>query len=328
MRHSRPRFKGLVLDLSRKQPEGYVRETEQINAVKSQHQQRHKFQPAKWTHPNGHPRCRLCGHEERVGGFCEPQLDLAKPSIGYYPPSQPKQEPEKHTIQPPPQDDATVATVAAVLASGLVGAALIDALFPLLRPWQVTREALQAAAGLANRGTATRPNALPGTVVDDTVKGVRDAEVFFRASYLCHAAKRITASIKAGSSLREAIKIESRYYLMHEKARKQRLAAIKQIRQAATLYGQKTPEGTLLGWYLDPLLHNESECAAANGHNFYLEKGTVIGYPGSVHFGCGCTAGPPIPGAKMVDEAVASVIRLAPDGPPKFKLKKSFTEGK
>lgn len=31
----------------------------------------HKFQPAQWTHPNGHPRCRVCGQEEPVGGRCE-----------------------------------------------------------------------------------------------------------------------------------------------------------------------------------------------------------------------------------------------------------------
>lgn len=30
----------------------------------------HKFEPAKWTHPNGHPRCIICGDEEPVGGIC------------------------------------------------------------------------------------------------------------------------------------------------------------------------------------------------------------------------------------------------------------------
>jgi len=33
-------------------------------------QRPHKFQAAKWTHPNGHPRCILCGDEERTGGMC------------------------------------------------------------------------------------------------------------------------------------------------------------------------------------------------------------------------------------------------------------------
>ena len=30
----------------------------------------HKFEPAKWTHPNGHPRCLICGEEEPIGGIC------------------------------------------------------------------------------------------------------------------------------------------------------------------------------------------------------------------------------------------------------------------
>lgn len=30
----------------------------------------HKFKAAKWTNPNGHPRCKICGNEERTGGMC------------------------------------------------------------------------------------------------------------------------------------------------------------------------------------------------------------------------------------------------------------------
>jgi hypothetical protein len=30
----------------------------------------HAFRAAIWTHPNGHPRCKLCGDEERTGGKC------------------------------------------------------------------------------------------------------------------------------------------------------------------------------------------------------------------------------------------------------------------
>lgn len=35
--------------------------------------ERHKFQAAHWTHPNGHPRCMICGDEERTEGLCEPR---------------------------------------------------------------------------------------------------------------------------------------------------------------------------------------------------------------------------------------------------------------
>ncbi len=47
-------------------------------------QKKHKFQPAEWTHPNGHPRCLLCGDEERTGGMCEPvsKSELSKGQNG------------------------------------------------------------------------------------------------------------------------------------------------------------------------------------------------------------------------------------------------------
>lgn len=49
-------------------------ETEKIkqNKEKPEAKRKHKFKAAKWTHPNGHPRCIICGDEERVGGFCMP----------------------------------------------------------------------------------------------------------------------------------------------------------------------------------------------------------------------------------------------------------------
>src|SRR5262249_6589062 len=33
-------------------------------------QRPHRFKPAEWTHPNGHPRCLVCGDEEPIGGLC------------------------------------------------------------------------------------------------------------------------------------------------------------------------------------------------------------------------------------------------------------------
>lgn len=49
------------------------KETKAINENKKspEAQKPHKFSPAKWTHPNGHPRCKICGDEERTGGMCE-----------------------------------------------------------------------------------------------------------------------------------------------------------------------------------------------------------------------------------------------------------------
>ncbi len=45
-------------------------------------QRSHKFKQAVWTHPNGHPRCIICGDEERIGGICEAEekLNLKQPN--------------------------------------------------------------------------------------------------------------------------------------------------------------------------------------------------------------------------------------------------------
>ncbi len=49
------------------------KETEIIkeNKNKQEAKRKHKFKAAEWTHPNGHPRCLICGDEERIGGICE-----------------------------------------------------------------------------------------------------------------------------------------------------------------------------------------------------------------------------------------------------------------
>ena len=58
--------------IAQDQPKGYEEETERINARSKTPEARraHKFEPATWTFPNGHPRCRICGDEEQVGGMC------------------------------------------------------------------------------------------------------------------------------------------------------------------------------------------------------------------------------------------------------------------
>ncbi len=45
---------------------------------------RHTFRPAKYTHPNGHPRCALCGHSEYDGSICVgvDNEDSAPPRLG------------------------------------------------------------------------------------------------------------------------------------------------------------------------------------------------------------------------------------------------------
>ena len=51
----------------------FLAESEAIASNKAKDsgaRRRHKFVHAKWTHPNGHPRCLRCGNEEEIGGYC------------------------------------------------------------------------------------------------------------------------------------------------------------------------------------------------------------------------------------------------------------------
>jgi 8-oxo-dGTP pyrophosphatase MutT (NUDIX family) len=61
---------------------GYEEETEKIRENKklpAAHVS-HEFKAARWTFPNGHPRCIVCGQEEPVSGTCE-ALDKSRSKI-------------------------------------------------------------------------------------------------------------------------------------------------------------------------------------------------------------------------------------------------------
>jgi hypothetical protein len=149
---------------------------------------------------------------------------------------------------------------------------------------------------------------------------VRDTEIYTRSAYLANAAKRMQRTLDEGGTQRDALRREAPHYRAHEHARKGRLDSAAQVEYAARQIGVPDERGTLLGWYTNPLLNNDGECLAANGHNFYAEEGTIIGLPGSVHNNCGCYAGPVHQGAGLVNEAVANIVRFARTRPT-FKLK-------
>jgi hypothetical protein len=183
---------------------------------------------------------------------------------------------------------------------------------------------VEAILHMVKQGTAHRPNAilaLHGARLGPDIVKVKDRDLHFRAAYVCNAALRVQRHMDDGESLTEALSDERRFFAMHEQARKGRLKSAAQVQTAAQFFGREEHDGTLVGWYLNPLLNNEAECIAANGHNFYAEHGTVIGLPGSVHNGCGCYAGPPWEGAAMVDEVFRNLTALKPVSHAKFKLK-------
>lgn len=210
----------------------------------------------------------------------------------------------KHVVQPPPQSDPQVNAAAQILLTYLEIKAAIAALQTLLLPQRVSGKAIAAALRISGRATKAKPRQRG---IGQIARQAAQDELYYRAAYVLRASQRIQADLDAGRSLREAIIREGRYWRMHEAARRQRLDAHRRDTRYVELFGP------ILGWYLNPLLNNERECIAANGHNYDALVGTVIGRPGTVHTGCGCTSGPPIEGAGWVDDAVAPhIVKLAP----------------
>lgn len=272
-------------------------------------------------------------------------IDLARPASDWRrAPAQTspygRQTVTKHVVVPKPDTDATVRSIAKVLLSSRRTRGIsedtrteVERLRSLMKPYGIQTTAIRMALGLTRteggsyRGTAHSPNArLRGYAakLEGGVRDVRDQEVYFRASYLANAAQRLQKALNEGKTQREALAQEKVYYLAHERARRGRLESAAQVQTAGGLFGQPDQRGTLVGWYLNPLLNNEVECQQADGHNFYVEEGTVIGLPGSVHQNCGCYAGPPHQGAGLVDDVLGNVVRFTKSR-PKFKLRSKRT---
>lgn len=130
-------------------------------------------------------------------------------------------------------------------------------------------------------------------------------ELFYRSLYIVNAARRLEASLADDMSTPDAWAKERRNYLLHVAAREQRRKAVARTAVAAALFG------ATLGWYLNPLLNNDPECVAANGHNFKSDTIPSIGLPGTVHMNCGCYAGPPHENASSVNAATRSHVSAA-----------------
>lgn len=219
------------------------------------------------------------------------------------------------TVPPPPSEDTLVRQVAAILAAGLALNVAAEGIAALLK---LPVAPVAAVLRLTRRSSAHRPrtrfapHGVHGSAEADAtarrmLRATADADLYFRAAYVANASRRLAAKLDAGADLRAAVAAEARFAQMHEKARATRAAVAADVGRKAARFGP------LLGWYLNPLLHNEVECITADGHNFHAERGTVIGWPGAVHAGCGCTAGPPHLGAGMVNDAIrrSRLVRLA-----------------
>lgn len=191
----------------------------------------------------------------------------------------------------------------------------------------ISREVADAVNSLVGKGTATRPNARRrGMPMTMAIRLERDREALYRGAYVLNAARRMQEAVDAGTPLQQALANEQRYFAQHEIARKRRLDMSVMAQRIGMRFGEPVtdPNGasrTLIGWYHNPMIANDEECLAASGNNFYAEEGTIIGFPGAVHVNCGCYAGPPIPGAAMVNDVLRGVASIAHARKPAYTLK-------
>lgn len=221
------------------------------------------------------------------------------------PPTEPPAVPLQ--VAPPVDDQLTVRQIAEILAVAATAAVTLAALKKVL--YRYPAEVVEGVFGLG-RTTNHLPNypeARPGGLTP-FLRAQKAEETLFRAAYFWNATKRVAHDVADGESLTEALHDEEVNFERHQKARLWRLSASMQAQTAADFWGRKDERGTLLGWYLNPMLNNEAECIQANGGNFYLEEGTKIGYPGQVHNMCGCYAGPEWLGGMMVNDKLGDVI--------------------
>lgn len=232
-----------------------------------------------------------------------------------------------HTIQPPPSDNKLNQRIAEILvtaATVYIAAKLIE---KLLRPYGITADAILAAVKISSRGTSHKQRArMKANGIDyrsmhaSLVRQTANEDLYYRAAYVVQASHRLQTRMNAKNETVPSpveLAAESLNYKKHEVARKSRMQAAMKVTRAAQLFGD------ILGWYLNPMLNNERECIAANGNNFRIDEIPLIGIPGAVHVGCGCTAGPPhdMPPAKWVDQAVASSVQFGARA-PLLKLKR------
>lgn len=224
------------------------------------------------------------------------------------------------TLQPPPDEDLTTQQIVAVLLAGYSlkrAAGALSAIVPgiSLAVWTTVLSRTGGTSGHTAHAPLNAFELEPRSLGAQVARSVARREAFYRGAYIGRAVARVQRAVNDGKTLVSAMRDELPQFRKHEAARRWRLHAGADVGRAAERFGP------LLGWYLDPLVNNEPECIVANGHNFYATQGTVIGEPGTVHRFCACHAGPPIPGAGMVNDAIAASRQVLFEAPKKYGLK-------
>lgn len=194
--------------------------------------------------------------------------------------------------QPPEDDGELVEAVLAILAVQATADATAKALSAVLVvPFGVALEfllALGKSALKAFQGATVNPKKLTALALAER------ANLRYRAAFIIRALRRIVAA----PDKKTALKRELAFWKAHLKANDRRKTMARRVDWARGKYGD------LLGWYAKMDSRTSAECRAADHRNFHALQPPVIGYPGSVHLHCRCVPGPPIEGAKMVDDSL------------------------
>ncbi len=197
-----------------------------------------------------------------------------------------------------------VIAIANILASGLGAVAIAGLLLSALLRFGISRDAARLVIELAGREPA-----VPGGTDGPASEEVAAERFVYRAAYILAAAERLMGSLASWrgpegrvNRLKEAWRREHRYWRLHLEAQRHRLAAAREVDQAGRSWGD------LLGWYLGPRMSHTPECYRAAGHNFRWSQRPRIGWPGTVHNGCGCFAGPPFATVESVDQATRGMV--------------------
>lgn len=103
--------------------------------------------------------------------------------------------------------------------------------------------------------------------------------------------------MRPAEAARHAFERERRYLEQHREAQRRRREAAKAVDKAADRWGE------VLSWISVRDERTEWDCLRLHGHNFHTAEPPNGFLPGMVHPRCRCTAGPPIPGARIIGGA-------------------------
>lgn len=188
----------------------------------------------------------------------------------------------------------------AIFTLGWGNAYLVASLLEHLRP-APSEKAAWWVSQLITEGNLPGPMGVPGGPAQD-IERLQSAA--WLALYCVAAAERLAGAGEDQKALDAAEANERRYWALHLAAEERRMRAAAGQDMAALLNVDRTKETKgLLGWRAILDARTTPECRDAAGKNFKADRMPIIGWPGSVHIGCRCSAGPPVPGAPMLPSA-------------------------